>query len=38
MCDRILVMNRGMIVDTVEAGQFDRERIMRAALHRGVVA
>jgi ribose transport system ATP-binding protein len=38
MCDRILVMNRGAIEDTVEPGQFDRERILRAALHRGVVA
>jgi ribose transport system ATP-binding protein len=38
MCDRILVMSRGAIEDTVESAQFDRERILRAALHRGVVA
>jgi ribose transport system ATP-binding protein len=38
MCDRILVMNRGAIEDVVERGQFDRERILRAALHRGVVS
>jgi ribose transport system ATP-binding protein len=38
MCDRILVMNRGAIGDTIEPGQFDRERILRSALHSGVLA
>jgi ribose transport system ATP-binding protein len=38
MCDRILVLNRGAIEDSIEPGQFDRERILRAALHSGVVS
>jgi ribose transport system ATP-binding protein len=38
MCDRILVMNRGAIGDQIESGQFDRERILRAALHGGAAA
>jgi ribose transport system ATP-binding protein len=33
MCDRILVMSRGAIRDTIEPHSFDRERILRAALH-----
>lgn len=33
MCDRILVMRRGEIRDTVSPHEFDRERILRAALH-----
>jgi ribose transport system ATP-binding protein len=33
MCDRILVMSRGEIRDTVLPPQFNRERILRAALH-----
>jgi ribose transport system ATP-binding protein len=33
MCDRILVMSRGAIRDTIEPHEFDRERILRAALH-----
>jgi ribose transport system ATP-binding protein len=37
MCDRILVMNRGAIGDMIEPGEFDRERILRAALHSGEV-
>lgn len=35
MCDRILVMRRGAIHDTVLPHEFDRERILRAALHDG---
>lgn len=35
MCDRILVMNRGEIRDAVAVGEFNRERILRAALHEG---
>ncbi len=35
ICDRILVMRRGEIRDTVGASEFDRERILRAALHEG---
>jgi ribose transport system ATP-binding protein len=35
MCDRILVMGGGAIRDTVAPHQFDRERILRAALHDG---
>jgi ribose transport system ATP-binding protein len=31
MCDRLLVMSRGEIVGTFERGEFDRERILRAA-------
>jgi ribose transport system ATP-binding protein len=38
MCDRILVMNRGAIGEVIEPGEFDRERILRAALHGGVVS
>jgi ribose transport system ATP-binding protein len=33
MCDRILVMSRGAIRDIIEPHEFDRERILRAALH-----
>jgi ribose transport system ATP-binding protein len=33
MCDRILVLRRGEIRDTVSPPEFDRERILRAALH-----
>jgi ribose transport system ATP-binding protein len=33
MCDRILVMNRGEIRDSLKREEFDRERILRAALH-----
>jgi ribose transport system ATP-binding protein len=32
-CDRILIMSRGEIRDAVSPQQFDRERILRAALH-----
>jgi len=32
MCDRILVMANGKITDTLERHEFDRERILRAAL------
>ncbi len=32
MCDRILVMNKGEIRDMIEPHQFDRERILKAAL------
>ena len=38
MCDRILVMGGGGIRDTVEPHQFDRERILRAALHDGALS
>ncbi len=38
MCDRILVMRGGRISDTIEPPEFDRERILRAALHDGVTA
>ena len=38
MCDRILVMRRGEIRDTVTVSEFDRERILRAALHDGAIA
>ena len=31
MCDRLLVMSRGEIVGAFERGEFDRERILRAA-------
>jgi ribose transport system ATP-binding protein len=37
MCDRILVMGGGAIRDTVAPHQFDRERILRAALHDGAL-
>jgi ribose transport system ATP-binding protein len=33
LCDRILVMNRGEIRDELTRSEFDRERILRAALH-----
>ena len=33
MCDRILVMRRGRIQDTFRASEFNRETILRAALH-----
>lgn len=32
MCDRILVMNRGEISDVIEPRDYDRERILKAAL------
>lgn len=35
ICDRLLVMRRGEIVDELAQAEFDRERILRAALHRG---
>jgi ABC-type sugar transport system ATPase subunit len=35
MCDRILVMNRGRMRDEIDCLQFDRERILKAALHGG---
>jgi ribose transport system ATP-binding protein len=38
MCDRILVMRAGQIRDTIEPHEFDRERILRAALDDGVLA
>ena len=38
LCDRILVLNKGAIRDTVEPQDFDRERILRAALHDGDLA
>jgi ribose transport system ATP-binding protein len=33
ICDRILVMSRGEIRDEIPRGEFNRERILRAALH-----
>lgn len=33
LCDRILVMRRGQIADALPRAEFDRERILRAALH-----
>jgi ribose transport system ATP-binding protein len=33
LCDRLLVMNQGEIRDELSRAQFNRERIMRAALH-----
>ena len=33
LCDRILVMNRGEIRDEIDRPAFDRERILRSALH-----
>jgi ribose transport system ATP-binding protein len=33
LCDRLLVMRRGEIRDTLMRGEFDRERILGAALH-----
>lgn len=38
MCDRILVMRCGEIRDMVSPHEFDRERILRAALHDGALA
>ena len=38
VCDRILLMNRGRICDEVTRAQFDRERILRAALHQSVAS
>jgi len=38
VCDRIMVMGGGGIRETIELREFDRERILRAALHDGVVA
>jgi ribose transport system ATP-binding protein len=35
MCDRILVMSRGEIRDEINCQEFDRERILKAALHEG---
>jgi ribose transport system ATP-binding protein len=32
LCDRILVMSRGEIKDCLARSEFDRERILRAAL------
>jgi ribose transport system ATP-binding protein len=37
MCDRILVMSRGAIRDAIEPHEFNRERILRAALHGSVL-
>ncbi len=33
LCDRILVMRRGEIVEELAREAFDRERLLRAALH-----
>ena len=33
ICDRILVLNRGELRDEIARPEFDRERILRAALH-----
>ena len=38
MCDRILVMSRGAIRDEIRRPEFDRERILKAALHDGELA
>jgi ribose transport system ATP-binding protein len=35
ICDRILVMSQGEIRDELRAGEFDRERMLRAALLEG---
>ena len=35
ICDRILVMSRGAIRDEIHRADFDRERILKAALHEG---
>ena len=32
LCDRILVMSRGEIIDEIALKDFDRERVLRAAL------
>jgi ribose transport system ATP-binding protein len=37
ICDRILVMSRGEIRDEIHCNDFDRERILRAALREGKV-
>ena len=36
ICDRILVLNRGELRDEIARPDFDRERILRAALHERV--
>ena len=38
ICDRILVMNRGELTDEIARPDFDRERILRAALHESATA
>jgi ribose transport system ATP-binding protein len=38
LCDRILVMNRGEICDEIARAGFNRERILRAALHQRATA
>ena len=38
MCDRILVMSHGEIRDEINCQEFDRERILKAALHEGHLA
>lgn len=38
LCDRILVMNRGEILDELNRGAFDHERILRAALQSGTAS
>jgi ribose transport system ATP-binding protein len=38
MCDRILVLRRGEIRDEILPDEFNRERILRAALHDGSLA
>jgi ribose transport system ATP-binding protein len=38
LCDRILVLRRGEIVDEMARAAFDRERILRAALHEAAAA
>jgi len=38
LCDRLLVMRRGEIVAALPRPEFDRERILRAALHEGAMA
>jgi ribose transport system ATP-binding protein len=38
VCDRLLVMRRGEIVDEMARAEFDRERILRAALHEAEAA
>jgi ribose transport system ATP-binding protein len=38
MCDRILVMSRGEIVDTFHRSAFDKERILRAAFREQTAA
>jgi ABC-type sugar transport system ATPase subunit len=35
LCDRILVMRRGCLVDELSRAEFDRERVLRAALGTG---